>query len=191
MKIYLVRHCEYANPDNIMPGRLPVELSEEGLERAGRLRKYFADKDIGVIYSSAVRRCKQTAEIISAGKIAIVYDQRLLETFSAYQGYNFGNRQIDWRLGYRRRDKLGGESFAQVQQRGVEFWDWLVENESRNVIICSHGDPLYGIYLHLLGKPPLTDEEVSVPGDYIPKGGVAEVEWQGKLVSVSRGRLVS
>ena len=72
MKIYLLRHCEYVNPNNIMPGRLPVELSEEGLNQAKRLRKYFMDKDIGMIYSSAVRRCKQTAEIEWQGKLTSV-----------------------------------------------------------------------------------------------------------------------
>lgn len=86
-KLYLVRHCQYANPKGILPGRLPVELSEEGLREAVRLRLFFKDKHINKIYSSAVRRCQQTSEQISSGAIPIEYDQRLLETFSAYQGF--------------------------------------------------------------------------------------------------------
>lgn len=94
--IYLLRHCAYSNPLNILPGRLPVELSQEGRENALRLKEYFADKNIKQIYSSAVKRCKQTAEIIADHNIPLTFDQRLLETFSAYQGYWESNANNTW-----------------------------------------------------------------------------------------------
>jgi broad specificity phosphatase PhoE len=86
-KMYLLRHCDYDNPRTILPGRLPVELSEQGKRRAQELQQFFADKEIAAIYSSAVLRCRQTVEIIADKKIPIFYDARLLETLSAYQGY--------------------------------------------------------------------------------------------------------
>ena len=85
--IYLVRHCEYENPRGILPGRLPLELSSTGLKQAHAMKEFFLDKQIELIYSSAVVRCKQTSQIISDNKIPINYDKRLLEIFSAYQGY--------------------------------------------------------------------------------------------------------
>ena len=85
--IYLLRHCEYEAIPPILPGRLPVQLSLRGIERAKRLSRFFKSKNIKKLYSSAVLRCKQTAEIISDGIIPVTYDKDLLETLSAYQGY--------------------------------------------------------------------------------------------------------
>lgn len=42
--IYLLRHCAYDNPLNILPGRLPVELSAAGKENAARLAKFWKPK---------------------------------------------------------------------------------------------------------------------------------------------------
>lgn len=94
--IYLVRHGDYANPRNIMLGRLPVELSESGWKQAENIAKFLADKNIGTIYSSAVVRCRQTIEPLARQvNLPIVYDIRLVETLSAYQGYWFDS-EVDW-----------------------------------------------------------------------------------------------
>lgn len=115
--IYLLRHCDYSNPRNILPGRLPLELSEKGKEQAEKLKNHFIDKHIGKIYSSAVLRCKQTSEIIAAGSIPIIFDQRILETFSAYQGYWEENwHGTGWHL-FSHKKELGGEGLVDLQKR--------------------------------------------------------------------------
>lgn len=148
-QIYLLRHCDYDNPRNILPGRLPVELSEAGKERARELRDIFSDKKISRIYSSAVLRCKQTAEIVSGGQIPIVYDKRLLESLSALQGY----WEHDWNHFFDHIDELGGETILDIKKRVVNFYEELVPKleADENVIICSHGDPLQVLYAHLKG----------------------------------------
>ena len=40
--------------------------------------------------------------------------------------------------------QLGGESFQDIQDRMVSFWHDLVATNHQNIIVCSHGDPLYG-----------------------------------------------
>ena len=167
--IYLVRHCEFANPDHILAGRLPLPLSKKGKAQAQRLRKYFQDKQIEHIYSSAVLRCKQTAEAIAQQKIPITYDQRLLEIFSAYQGYAFYEKEIDARYLFKFREELGGENFRDMQQRMMSFWQGLVKTKEKNVIVCSHGDPLYTLHCGILNTPML-DECVPAPADYQPVG---------------------
>lgn len=152
--IYLVRHCIYDNPRNIYPGRLPVVLSAEGMEQAERLRKYFADKEIQKIYSSAVLRCKQTSEVIADKKIPITFDKRLLETFSAYQGFwgaDFGTPE-GWDEFYAHQEELGGETYEDVQARVLDFIKEIVAKPEERIIICSHGDPLQFLYLGLKGE---------------------------------------
>lgn len=174
IKIYLVRHTEYENPRGILPGRLPVPLSETGIKNAQRLQKYFEDKEITKIYSSEVLRCKQTAESIADNaSISIEFDQRLLETFSAFQGYWVDG---DWKHFWIHRQKLGGESYGDIYNRTGEFFEQINWEENRNYIICSHGDVLYSIYQRLKGIAPnlnaYEDGNYADPPGYQPKGSI-------------------
>lgn len=158
--IYLLRHCEYDNPRNILPGRLPLELSAQGKQRAQELRQFFSDKNITKIYSSAVMRCKQTAESIADQKIPIIYDKRLLETLSAYQGYWGESQTAAGFEFFLHRDELGGEGLADIQKRMVDFWQDLTATLHENIIICSHGDPLMVLHHHLHNLPLPADNVV-------------------------------
>lgn len=173
--IYLVRHGDYANPRGIIPGRLPVELSALGHQQVAKLHTYFKDKNINKIYSSAVLRCKQTAQGISQNQIPIEYDARLLETLSSYQGY----WEIDWMQFFNIRQELGGESNLEIQSRMVHFFENTTFFDDNNYIICSHGDPLYFLYQHLANQPLLSDtvheKNPPSPEDYIPKGYVRPI----------------
>lgn len=176
--IYLIRHCEYSNPRNILVGRLPVVLSERGKQHAQRLAKYFLDKKIDLIWSSKVKRCEQTSKIISAGKINIEFDKRILETFSAYQGFWQKTKELNWSHSFGHQSELGGETFPDIQKRIIAFWQDLLVRSEKNIIICSHGDPLYvlGSYLanqKLPDDPNLKDKE------YPAKGSIRKVVVDG------------
>src|SRR3989344_1533402 len=135
---YLVRHASYTEKHNLLPGRLPVELSEEGIKEAEKLQNYFEGKIIEKIYSSEVLRCKQTSEIISNGKIPIEYDKRLLEALGAYQGFWDPDA---WDQFWGNRHKLGGESRKNVSDRAIDFFKNTNFEEGKNYIISSHMDP--------------------------------------------------
>ena len=145
--IYLLRHCDYANPRRILPGRLPVPLSESGIKRANQLKDIFKNKNIAKIYSSEVLRCKQTAEIVADKKIPVIFDQRLLETLSAFQGY----WELDFDHFFAHNSSLGGETILEIQARVVNFYEELKKSlaKDENVILCSHGDPLQCLYAYL------------------------------------------
>ena len=168
--LYLVRHGEYSNPRTIIPGRLPVELSDVGQLQAEKLRDYFADKQISKIFSSAVLRSKQTAEIIANGR-TVIYDQRLLETLSAYQGYWGPNTHPGGFHFLSHQAELGGESMADVYARQKDFWDEVSLTLTGDVIVVGHGDPLACLYEYLEGRPPHPDNapESQIKG-YLAKG---------------------
>src|SRR3989338_7931211 len=146
--VYFIRHCKYYNPNNIIPGRLPVELSQEGIEQANKLKQYFINKNIEKIYSSKVYRCQQTIEIIADGKINIEYDQRLLELLSATQG-SLMITDIKKLAEHVYKNNLGGETLGDIQSRMISCYQDIVEKKEKNIIVCSHGDPLYLLYLYL------------------------------------------
>lgn len=176
-RVYLLRHCDYENPLKILPGRLPLPLSENGRQRAEELQKEFADKQIFKIYSSAVLRCKETTEIVSDSKIPIVYDKRLLEVMSAYQGYWDENWHGTGFHFFSHRDELGGESFEDIRKRMGEFWENVRAKNEGNIIICSHGDPLQILYSYINNLPLAseTSQETNIPG-WIEKGEYLEIQ---------------
>lgn len=155
--VYLLRHCEYENPLNILPGRLPVKLSPLGEKKAFQLRDHFQNKNISHIYASAVERAKQTAEIIAHDQIPITYDPRLLEGLSAYQGYWGENWHGDGFHFFSHHAELGGENFQDILVRVSDFWNEITENLQENIIICSHGDPLQILHSYIY-RLPLADE---------------------------------
>lgn len=155
MNIFLVRHADYEKTSGELKGRLPVKLSKLGIQQAHRLKEFFYQYQIEKFFSSAILRCKQTSEIIADSKLPIQFDKRLLETLTAYQGLMDGE-WIDH--AYSHVEELGGESFHDVQNRIVDFYLELIEQDYDNVIVCSHGDPLQFLYVYLLGK--------TLPNDY-------------------------
>ncbi|NCN83226.1 MAG: histidine phosphatase family protein, partial [Candidatus Pacebacteria bacterium] len=163
------------NPRGIMPGRLPVPLSEAGKKRAEELQEFFSDKNIAKIYSSTVRRCKETAEIVAGGKIPIIFDQRLLETQSAYQGF----WTTDWQEFFSHRDELGGENMQDILTRIAPFWDEVAKNTKENILICSHGDPLAVLYAYIHGLELPSETEIPEEGEEVSKikGWLEKGEW--------------
>jgi len=151
--IYLIRHPEFENPQNIFHGRLPVVLSQEGRDRASRVADWFADKAISQIYSSAVLRCKQMSEIIAAKiQVPISYDLRLLETLSVMQGMSMLEFEKYNDRPFTFLQELGGESPQQIQDRMIDFFQTIKLKDEGNVIICSHGDPLMFLYFYLTNE---------------------------------------
>ncbi len=187
--IYLLRHCDYYNPLSILAGRLPLKLSEAGKENALRLKTYFADKNIGTIYSSAVERCKETTATISDSNIQIQYDQRILETFSAYQGYWDRNKHRDGYHFFSHRGELGGENLADIQKRMASFWDEITASLDENIIICSHADPLQTLYSYIHNQPLVNDnaDETDIPG-WLQKGEFFEIIWENNTIVETKSK---
>jgi broad specificity phosphatase PhoE len=173
--IFLVRHTKYNNPNKIVPGRLPLKLSKEGVEQANVLHNYFVNKNIAQIYSSPILRCKQTSEIIAGGSIPLKFDIRIAETLSANQG----NKEVgNWRKEfYCNVSTLGGESPEDVQKRMIDFWMTANFQPNKNYIICSHGDPLFFLYQFLKKQPLHSDLNINSPENYQSKGSVRVVEY--------------
>jgi len=171
--VYFVRHGAYANPKSIVPGRLPVELNDEGQQQLARIKDHLADKHIAKIFSSPVRRCVQSAEIMSDGSIDIVYDLRLAETLTVAQGGEFKGGWVE--TFYSQVDKLGGESMLDVQARMIDFWNSLDFESGKNYVVCSHGDPLHLLHLYLTGDKRLLTPESEEGGEYQGKGSIRPV----------------
>ena len=67
IKIYLIRHGEVHNPDQILYGRLPgFRLNDNGRRQAREAGKTLNGRSIDAVFSSPMLRARQTAQAILA-----------------------------------------------------------------------------------------------------------------------------
>lgn len=189
--IYLVRHCEYDNPEKVVPYRLPgFPLNAKGKKEARLIAEYFKGKKIAVIYSSPLLRAKQTAELIAFKlNLKVRLDSLLLETKTPLQGMRREGffRKYDFIFGEDEHLKNGGETIEEINTRMKKFIGRILEKHPhQRVIVVSHGDPLMAYAAFLIkGKA----ERSSWRGNnYISMGGILKLVFdeEGKLASHTR-----
>ncbi len=141
--IYIIRHCK-------AEGQPPeASLTEKGFKEAQHLKEFFSEKDIDRIVSSPFLRALQTVEPISYAKnIAIETDDRLSERRLSTAHLPDWQEKLkatflDMALTYE-----GGESSQQATRRAVEVVEGLLEGESKNIILVTHGNLMALIIKH-------------------------------------------
>lgn len=186
MKLFLVRHAVFSNPDNIFVFTLPFHLTEEGRQQTEKIGDWFLENNYsGIpIYSSPIVRSVQTAEIIAAKtKSFVAVDTDLTETYC---------KELEGRL--KSEEKLADlhaefdfptrEPRESVWERVKKSYEKRV-NAGKDCIFVSHGDPLTILYYHLQKKEMpkyLWDPENEA--NVIHRGGVVEITIE-KDVAVS------
>ena len=140
-KIYFVRHAESDfSPDDDNYTR---PLTAKGKKDAKKLIKYFSDINITKALSSPYHRAVHTVEGISENKgleIELIDDFRERTVSDHYlddeEFMNFVESQwndFDYSM-------QGGESFNQVQKRGIKALEEVLQQYSgENMIIGTHG----------------------------------------------------
>ena len=155
--VYLMRHGQVHNPDNILYGRLPgYFLSDEGIAQAKAAGIWLADKNITALYSSPMERAMQTASVVAEhlGGLSPIEDERIIEVFTPYE------RQPIAKLAANGWDLYTGneppyESPAGVLQRVLDFFDdALSRHPGEAVLAVAHGDILVFPWLHAHGEIP-------------------------------------
>ena len=176
LKLYLVRHAEYDNPENIYPFHLPLQLSKEGRDHAKRVGEWFQNNSIILpIFTSPIVRAVQTSEIISS-KIGsfVVVDRRLVETSHAsLQGKTIQNKD-DWK----NQRKLPDREPQENQRDRILAVIYEKIDQNMPAILVSHGDPLSITLMSLVGKS--IDPEQMSTDDYIQKGEIVELVFEEK-----------
>lgn len=145
-KIILVRHGETElNTAGIFFGVMDPELTEKGIEQAKRAKKILEDLEYHKIYTSDLKRAKETAEIINYKNIDMILTEDLREiNFGIFEGYKYEEllekypievkkSQEDWK----NYNYETGESVLQLQKRAINF----IEKELdlyKNTVLVTH-----------------------------------------------------
>lgn len=162
MKIYFVRHgqTEY----NALQVHQPenAELSKLGIKQAETLAKRFSKISIDIIYSSPLKRAKQTAEIINKDlKKKVIYSDTLKERKapSEFVGKNRKNKEINQIheiMNLHEDDPLwhysDEENFIEFKERIKKFFDVLEKTKKENILVVSHGGPIKMMIFLMMGN---------------------------------------
>ncbi len=141
--IYLIRH---ANPDysleEIVGDRL-MPLSKNGIKQAKQLSKSLLKKEIDVVYSSELKRAKQTAEIVNLTlQKKIKIDARLNEinwkNWHRIKYFNTCEKNRPTKLkDYKELD----HKLDLMQARGRRLlWDIFRKNKGKRIAVFCHGN---------------------------------------------------
>ena len=159
-KIYLIRH---AKPDLPHGGKLyygstDYPLSEEGVMMAKRLAEVLRGVEANMVFSSDLRRARETAEIALAGRTCEIRPVRGLREIHLgdWEGRSFDEVRSTWNEIYEKRgvsfDSVGppgGESFKDLQKRTVPVFDEILrDNPCGNIMLFAHG----GVIWTLMGN---------------------------------------
>ncbi len=153
MNIYLVRHGETDwNKVRKLQGQSDIELNEYGRELAQMTAKGLSDVNFDYAFSSPLKRAKETAQIILAGKdVVLEEDDRLKEmSFGVEEGQSIPyikENESDplHNFLYDMENfvpPLNGESFQDIYTRSEQFIKEQllpIEGQRKNVLIVAHG----------------------------------------------------
>lgn len=144
MEIVFVRHGRTKlNKEGCYIGATDEELSMEGIEEIQSVKKMLYPVEFDGIYSSPLKRARQSAEIIGRN---FIIDERLREiNFGIFDGIDNMEVQSKYPLEYKRwtEDYInykipGGESFSELFDR-VERFVREVSEKHKKVLVLTHG----------------------------------------------------
>ncbi|MDP1877153.1 MAG: histidine phosphatase family protein [Actinomycetota bacterium] len=86
--VHLLRHGEVFNPEGVLYGRLPgFNLSDLGVQMAGRAAEALAAHDVSLVVSSPMERAQQTAAPVAERHgLGVQLDPLLIEADNVFEG---------------------------------------------------------------------------------------------------------
>ncbi|MDX1435731.1 MAG: histidine phosphatase family protein [Anaerolineales bacterium] len=182
----LIRHGQTDwNLEGRYTGQSDIPLNETGREQAQRAAAQLQQSPPDVIYSSDLKRARETAEIIGrAFRLPVATDPRLREIDQGeWEGMLFPDikERFEQEFNRMRDDPFnvgppGGESVGQVWERVLASADEIAQSHPRQrVVLVSHGLALAIIKAH--GNGHAVDE---IWGLIPPNATVEVVAWNAR-----------
>ena len=157
MKLYVIRHGEtIVNASNKLQGKLDKGLTSDGIKQAEKVGRFFWDKNIDLIISSPLERCKQTALAISNNRVKIIYDERLLgRDHGEFTGVPKESINFDEYWNYNKNVQYErAESVVDLYNRASELIEELKkEYKDKTLILVTHSGLIRVLYYYFNGIP--------------------------------------
>jgi broad specificity phosphatase PhoE len=159
LKIYLIRHGETEmNRRGLLQGQGGHGLTERGVEDARKAARALRGRGVETIYSSDLRRARETAAIVREALGVPVRVSRALREIDFGRMSGLPEREVKRRCPLYRVDASyvfpWGESYAGLQARIVRWFRRLLRRPpARTVALVTHGGTLRCLLAWLAGLP--------------------------------------
>jgi broad specificity phosphatase PhoE len=159
-EVLLIRHGETdLNRDLKFIGFSDPELNDTGRRQAEALREKFMSEEITCIYSSDLRRCVETAYIISGGAEIIVSDRIREMNFGIFESRTNEEVRTEYRDEFNlwlsdiiNRRIPGGESFREMSERVLDYFRQVTALDGDRIAFVSHSGCIRVILSYYLMK---------------------------------------
>ena len=148
-RVLLLRHAETAAPGQFHGAESDVGLGPRGFEQAEAVAPALARHRPVALYSSGMRRARQTAEAIGRAcslavvAVAALHERRMggLSGMPMAQGWDaYTAAMTAWKAGDLDAAHAGGESFAQIRDRVVPALVALARRHpGETIVVVAHG----------------------------------------------------
>ena len=152
--IYFVRHGQTEwNKIGRMQGHIDIELNDEGKNQAQVVKEKLKGIKFDKVFSSPLKRAKETAEIICSQKITI--DDRLIERFNGELEGKFKDEIMVYPDFNDPNDtRFGIESLNSFKDRINSFLDDVLnEYKNKNVLVVTHAGICLYVRCYFEGEP--------------------------------------
>ena len=166
MKLYITRHGKTLwNTEGRLQGCLDSSLTKEGIEKAMELSKRLSEFNINAIFSSDLKRAKDTAYYIKANNdYFMMYLPELREmSFGDWEGLTISQVQSDYKEQFDNFEKnpliydnKGGENFETLIKRVSDGLSKITDLGFENSLIVTHGITVKALQT-ILEKRSLSD----------------------------------
>jgi broad specificity phosphatase PhoE len=189
-RLYLIRHgateANLRKPYVLQGQGTDLALSDVGRRQAQATCRVLEGHAIDGIYSSPLRRARETAEIVAhPHAIPVQPIESLVECdVGDWEGLSWNDiRQRDpqyfasFESDPATVPYAGGESFQQVQDRAVPAIDQLIRSTSGNLVVVTHNIVCRVYVAHVMDLPTAKAREIQ-----LNNGGIS-------IVAIGNGRL--
>jgi probable phosphoglycerate mutase len=161
-RLYLIRHASTSETGKRLTGRLPgVGIDPAGRSAAEHTAAALGAVRLAAIYTSPLRRCRETARIVAGphGIDPVPYRSLIEVDYGSWSGRTLNSlkRTTLWHRLFSAPSRTrfpGGESLREVQGRAVAACEELAAAHPRHEIaLVSHGDVIKAVVAHYLGTP--------------------------------------
>jgi broad specificity phosphatase PhoE len=154
--LYLLRHGEVHNPDNVLYGRLPnFRLSETGREQAIAAGKHLASVELAAMYASPMERAQETAELVLSQhpqELILQTDERLNECHTPYEGTPSAEL-IKINFDLYTGNEAPYECPRDLRRRLLNFIaEMRIKHAGESIAAVSHGDLVVAAFMFAKGQ---------------------------------------
>lgn len=158
LTLYILRHGEVHNPQDILYGRLPnFRLSTTGREQAQAAGRFLSDKTIHAIYTSPMQRAQETAALIAQehqSSFDIQIDECINECLTPFEGQAHADLQkinFDVYTG----NQAPYEMPRDLRKRLLAFiTNMRKKHANQTIIAVTHGDIVVSAFMYAKQQAP-------------------------------------